>query len=227
MTVAADDLADRPLGTGNGGTVPVEVVPMRRRHLRGVVAIEQDVNPRPWSTRLFAGELRMPTSRVYVVASSGFEVVGYAGLMTTLDEGHVTNVAVHRDHRRRHVATMLLLALFRRAVERGVADLTLEVRASNAAAQELYRRFGFAPGGVRRGYYADSGEDALIMWAHGVDGPEYAARLAALEAALPVPLRDRTDRPDEPGGPAGPAGPVGPAGPAGTDDPDADLTEDA
>lgn len=173
------------------------VAPMRRRHLRGVVAIEQEANPRPWSTRLFAGELRMPTSRVYRVALHDHEVVGYAGLMITLDEGHVTNVAVHTDHRRDQVATRLLLVLLREAAARGVTAVTLEVRMSNRGAQELYRRFGFAPGGVRRNYYAESGEDALIMWAHDVDGDDYAERLAGIEAALAAPLVVRAE-PDLP-----------------------------
>lgn len=178
----------------DGGTVGATVVaPMRRRHLRGVLAIEQEANPRPWSHRLFAGELRMPTSRLYLVALQDHEVVGYAGLMTTLDEGHVTNIAVHRDHRRRHLATMLMLVMMRRAVERGVVDMTLEVRMSNTAAQELYRRFGFAPGGVRKGYYQESGEDALIMWAHGIDTADQAERLDLLAAALPAPFVDRTE----------------------------------
>ena len=177
-----------------GGPVGAAVVaPMRRRHLRGVLAIEQEANPRPWSHRLFAGELRMPTSRLYLVALQDHEVVGYAGLMTTLDEGHITNIAVHSDHRRRHLATMLMLVMMRRAVERGVVDMTLEVRMSNVAAKEMYRRFGFAPGGVRKGYYQESGEDALIMWAHGIDSTDQTERLDALAAALPLPFVDRTE----------------------------------
>jgi len=181
------------LVTGGATASAPVVAPMRRRHLRGVLAIEQEANPRPWSHRLFAGELRMPTSRLYLVALQDHEVVGYAGLMTTLDEGHITNIAVHRDHRRRHLATMLLLVMMRRAVERGVVDMTLEVRMSNTAAQEMYRRFGFAPGGVRKGYYQDSGEDALIMWAHGIDSVDQAERLDALAAALPTTFVDRTE----------------------------------
>ena len=169
------------------------VAPMRRRHLRGVVAIEHEANPRPWSARLFAGELRMPTSRVYRVALHEHEVVGYAGLMITLDEGHITNVAVHPDHRRHQIASRLLLVLMREAVARGVTAVTLEVRMTNRAAQELYRRFGFAPGGVRPNYYAESGEDALIMWAHDVDGEAYAERLAAIEGGLAAPLLVRTE----------------------------------
>lgn len=167
----------------------VVIAPMRRRHLRAVVAIERRSNPHPWSHSLFAGELTMPSSRHWVVARTGRHVVGFAGLMVTLDEGHVTNFAVHEDHRRRHVATRLLLVQFDAARERGVRSLTLEVRASNRAAQALYRRFGFAPGGVRRSYYRDNSEDAIIMWAHDIDAPDLRRRLAGIADALPVALR--------------------------------------
>jgi [ribosomal protein S18]-alanine N-acetyltransferase len=171
------------------GRAPVVVAPMRRRHLRGVMAIEQRTNHRPWSMGLFMGELRMPTSRWYVVAIDGHEVLGYCGLMVTADEGHITNVAVHPDQRRRGVATRMMLVTMRRAAELGLVGVTLEVRMSNTAAQELYRRFGFAPGGVRRNYYADVNEDALIMWAHDTAEPPALQRLGAIEAALDEPLR--------------------------------------
>jgi len=173
-----------PLGIG------VVIAPMRRRHLRAVVAIERSSNSHPWSHALFAGELAMPTGHHWVVARDGRSVVGFAGIMATLDEGHITNIAVHPDHRRRHIATRLLLVQHREAVSRGVRHLTLEVRASNHSAHALYRRFGFAPGGVRRGYYRDNGEDALIMWAHDIDAPQQATRLADIEAGLPAPVRE-------------------------------------
>jgi ribosomal-protein-alanine N-acetyltransferase len=83
----------------------------------------------------------------------------------------------------------MLLVLAAEAVARGVVDLTLEVRVSNRAAQQLYQRFGFAPGGVRRRYYQDNGEDALVMWAHDIASSEALDRRAAIEAALPVALR--------------------------------------
>lgn len=172
----------RPVGDG------VVVTPMRRRHLRGVLAIEQATNPRPWSLGLFLGELRMPTSRCYVVALEGHLVLGYAGLMITAGEGHVTNIAVDDRHRRRGLASRMLLVLLREAAARGVADVTLEVRMSNTAAQELYRRFGFAPGGVRPGYYVESKEDALIMWAHGLGTEAMRERLDRIEAGLDAPL---------------------------------------
>lgn len=165
-------------------TMPIVIAPMRRRHLRGVVAIEQVTNHRPWSLGLFMGELRMPTSRSYHVALDRHLVVGFSGLMVTGDEGHVTNVAVHPDVRRAGIATRLMVATMRAAVEREVQGVTLEVRASNTGAQELYRRFGFAPGGIRRNYYSDLGEDALIMWAHDVDGQAYGERLDRIEADL-------------------------------------------
>ncbi len=167
----------------------VRIAPMRRRHLRGVVAIEQRTNHRPWSLGLFMGELRMPTSRCYVVALDMHEVVGFCGLMLVTDEGHITNVAVHPDRRRESIAARLMLVTMRRAIQLGLVGVTLEVRMSNSAAQELYRRFGFAPGGIRHNYYADVGEDALIMWAHGIDTDAYADRLAQIESALPTPLR--------------------------------------
>lgn len=164
-------------------TAPVTIEAMRRRHLRGVVAIEERTNHRPWSHSLFAGELRMPTSRIYLVALSGHEVLGYCGLMIVGSEAHITNVAVHPDHRRRGLARRLLVRLLREAIDRDVEAVTLEVRMSNTAAQELYRGLGFAPGGVRPNYYADVGEDALIMWAHDIGGPDGLVRLASAEAA--------------------------------------------
>ena len=165
----------------------VRIEPMRRRHLRGVLRIEQQANPRPWSLNLFLSELRYTDSRVYLVARAGHEIVGYAGLMLVAGDGHVTNVGVEPRHRRRGIATRLVLELARRAIDEGATALTLEVRVSNTAAQELYRRFGFAPAGVRRGYYSDSNEDALIMWAEDLDTPAYRARLRAIESSLPTP----------------------------------------
>jgi ribosomal-protein-alanine N-acetyltransferase len=79
----------------------------------------------------------------------------------------------------------MLLALARAAVERGCRNLTLEVRMSNSGAQALYQRFGFVPAGVRRGYYPETGEDALVMWANDVDTETYAVRLREIESGVP------------------------------------------
>jgi len=163
----------------------VRVTPMRRRHLRGVLRIEQQVYPRPWSIGLFMSELALRSSRVYLVARVGPSVVGYAGALLAAGDGHVTTVAVDPAWHRHKIGTRLLLQLTRDIVAKGATALTLEVRASNDGAQALYQQFGFAPAGVRPGYYVESNEDAIIMWAHDVTTPEYEARLAAIEAAIP------------------------------------------
>ena len=141
--------------------VTVHVTPMRRRHVRSVLRIEEQVYPRPWSMSLFLSELALRTTRAYFVARVGRDVVGYAGLMLSMEDGHVTTIAVDPEWQREGIGTRLLLALAREAIARGATALTLEVRLSHRGAQQLYQRFGFAAVGVRKGYYADTGEDAL------------------------------------------------------------------
>lgn len=167
------------------GDLEVEITSMRRRHLRSVLRIESEVYPRPWSFGLFVSELALRTSRVYLVARIGGTVVGYAGLMLVAGDGHVTTIAVDPYWHRHKIGTRLLLALARAAVAKGAANLTLEVRVSNTGAQAMYRRFGFAPAGIRKGYYTETNEDALIMWANDVDTEDFAARLAEIEAGVP------------------------------------------
>jgi ribosomal-protein-alanine N-acetyltransferase len=162
----------------------VSIVGMRRRHLRSVLRIESSVYPRPWSLGLFNSELSMKGSRSYRVAKVGPAVVGYAGLMHVAGEAHVTTLAVDPSWHRCQIGTRLLLALAHTARGWGCTGMTLEVRMGNAPAQELYRRFGFAPAGVRKGYYAETGEDALVMWAHDVDAPAYGERLREIEEGI-------------------------------------------
>jgi len=177
-------------GRGNesqrrSGDLVVHLVPMRRRHLRAVLRIESQVYPRPWSMGLFVSELALRNSRAYWVAKVGGVVVGYCGLMITVDDGHVTNLAVDPAWHRRAIGSRLLLTLAREALRRGATGLTLEVRVANTGAQELYRRFGFRPAGMRKNYYVETHEDALVMWADDVDTPAYAERLDAIEATIP------------------------------------------
>lgn len=163
----------------------VVLAPMRRRHLRGVLRIEEASHPRPWSMALFLSELGFTDQRTYLIAKVDGRIVGYGGLMYVLPDAHVTNIAVDPACRRRAIATRLLLALTRAAIDKGATALTLEVRVSNTGAQELYRRFGFEAAGVRKGYYADTAEDATIMWARGIDTLEFADRLDEIEATVP------------------------------------------
>ena len=161
------------------------ITPMRRRHLRSIVRIQAADPHLGWSVGLWIAELRREDDRVYVVAQVGRETVGYAGLLLQGEDAHITTIGVAAAWQQQAIATRMLLDLVRTARERGAQHLTLEVRSSNDAAIALYRRFGLAPAGVRKNYYADLGEDALVMWAHDVDAPAYAERLDAVEAALP------------------------------------------
>ena len=121
-----------------------------------------------WSPELFWSELAQHESRHYLVAvddsaGDGGAVVGYAGLAVADDEGYVQTLGVVGTHQRRGIGAQLLAALVDEAADRGARRIGLEVRTDNVAAQKLYRRFGFAPVGVRRGYYQPSGADALVM----------------------------------------------------------------
>ena len=162
----------------------VHITPMRRRHLRAVLKIEEQVYPRPWTHSLFVSELALRSTRAYIVAKVGRDIVGYSGLMMSLTDGHITTVAVDPVWQRHHVGTRLLLALAREAIARDATALTLEARLSNKRAQDLYRRFGFVPVGVRKGYYVDTGEDALVMWAYDVNTESYDELLAGIERGV-------------------------------------------
>jgi ribosomal-protein-alanine N-acetyltransferase len=166
-------------------SLEVRITTMRRRHLRSVLRIENTVYPRPWSLGLFMSELAIRTGRVYVVARVGQAVVGYAGLLFSVDDGHVTTIAVDPAWQREKIGTRLLLELSRRAIAQGAKNLTLEVRVSNDGAQAMYKAFGYAPAGVRKGYYIESNEDAIVMWAHDVDLAAYGDRLDEIELSIP------------------------------------------
>jgi len=162
----------------------VVVANMRRRHLRGVLQIEQQVYPRPWTFGLFLSELGQRSTRLYLVARVGHRVVGYLGMLRAVDDGHITTIAVDPAWQRRGIASRLLTVAARAAAQRGCHNLTLEVRVTNLGAQTLYRRFGFVPAGMRKAYYPDNREDAMVMWATDIDEPDYARRLAGIEAEI-------------------------------------------
>ena len=162
----------------------VSIVPLAKRHLRAVMRIETVVYTNPWSRDLYLSELAAPSGRTYRAAVVGSNVIGYGGVMYVVDEAHVTTLAVRSDLQGQGIGARLLLALVRAAKADGMTSLTLEVRAGNEPAQALYRRFGLAPAGIRRGYYRATGEDAVVMWAEQIDEPDYGSRLDAIEEQL-------------------------------------------
>lgn len=136
--------------------------PMTPADLDQVMAIERASFPFPWSTRFFLEELRVECARSLVVETDG-KVVGYVLYWLLPDEIDVHNVAVHTEFRRRGIGRLLLEQVLAQGRERKVMQVTLEVRKSNVQAQKLYQSMGFVNTGVREGYYADNGEDALLM----------------------------------------------------------------
>ena len=118
----------------------------------------------PWSEVSFLKEISENNIALYLVAEIAGQIEGYAGMWLIIDEGHITNVAVHPNFRRRHIGEAIVSVLLAEAQAEGITRQTLEVRVSNFAAQRLYEKFGFQACGIRKGYYEDNHEDAIIMW---------------------------------------------------------------
>jgi [ribosomal protein S18]-alanine N-acetyltransferase len=169
------------------GALDVRVEPMRKRHLRSVLRIEGKLPHVGWSLGLYLSELAARDGRIYLVARAEHAVVGFAGALLVGEEAHVTTISVDPTWQGRRIATRMLLVLVRKALERGAQAMTLEVRASNEAAIRLYRRFGFAPAGIRENYYRDVGEDALIMWVSDTQSTAFNERLDRIDQQLPDP----------------------------------------
>ena len=138
---------------------------LEMRDLGEIERIERRSYPTPWSRSMFASEVAKPSS----ICLGAFdaetdELLGYLIISRYVDAWHVMNVAVDPDHRGRGLATMLLERLFELTADDARRGYTLEVRVSNTHAIQLYERLGFQGRGIRRGYYTDNREDALIMW---------------------------------------------------------------
>jgi len=202
---------------------PYELEPMRPHHVPTVVAIEQRVFSHPWSYASFMHEVSgNPQSeylvlryRTYTTSSSrgargtavlrklvrGQEedcsILGYGGLWLMLDEAHICALAVRSEWRGRGLGELLLAALIERAVMRKATHLTLEVRKSNVVAQNLYLKYGFEQTGVRKGYYLDNREDAIIMSTASIGEEAFRARYARLAESLRERLRHTPPPPEE------------------------------
>jgi ribosomal-protein-alanine N-acetyltransferase len=136
--------------------------------LDAIEQIERASYPTPWSRSMFASELAKPSSLSFGAVDGEGTLVGYVVLSRYVDAWHVMNVAVAPERRRQGIASALLRRLLDLTKDDADRGYTLEVRVSNVGAIGLYERFGFKPKGVRRGYYTDNREDALIMWRDAV-----------------------------------------------------------
>ena len=140
------------------------VRPMTLDDLDGVMAVEQESFLTPWSRSAFEEELVKNRLARYLVALDADSIVGYAGTWLVINEAHVTNVAVHAGRRREGIGRLLMEALMQMARDAGMESMTLEVRVSNEAAKTLYQQLGFVSVGIRKNYYSETKEDALILW---------------------------------------------------------------
>lgn len=138
---------------------------MDSQDIFSVLEVEKRSFTIPWSEEMFRIELQNPNC-LYFVAEISNVIVGYVGLWIIVDEGHISSIAVAPSYRRLKIGRALMQNIFDIAQKKQLKGLTLEVRASNIGAIELYKSFGFKTEGRRKAYYSDNQEDALIMWHH-------------------------------------------------------------
>jgi len=162
---------------------PVSVEPMRRGDIPSVSAIERRSYAIPWHENAYYTELSN-RSACYLVARLEGQVVGYAGMWVIVDEAHITTVAVAPEQRGKKIGERLLHGLLEEAIIHGATRATLEVREHNVVAQNLYRKYGFREAAIRKNYYTDNQENALVMWVDDIHLDSYVFRLQRLKHEL-------------------------------------------
>lgn len=161
----------------------VSIEPMLPSDVEAVARIDRRCYPSPWLTGAYATELGN-RSAAYLVARLGSDVVGYGGQWVNGGEAHITTLAVEPAYQRRRVGERLLIALIEEAWCEGASHITLEVRQSNRPAQKLYQKYGFEAVAIRRNYYTDNGENALVMWATAIRSREFKQLLRDLRQKI-------------------------------------------
>ena len=136
---------------------------MKEEDIDGVFEVEKNCFEDYWSKDSFKKELNNNLAK-YLVAKVDEKIAGYVGIWFVVDEGHITNVAVHENFRGKKIGDKLIKRLIEVCKDNNIVSMTLEVRASNVVAQNLYRKYGFKMAGIRKEYYSNNKEDAIIMW---------------------------------------------------------------
>jgi [ribosomal protein S18]-alanine N-acetyltransferase len=184
---------------------------MRLSDIERVMPIEQASFPAPWPASAYRYELTQNDLSYYLVVreqgpeekergaigprlshpAQSTRILGYGGFWLILDEAHISTIAVHPDWRGRGLGEMVLVALVEAAILCGAGEITLEVRVSNAVAQNLYLKYGFVQVGIRKRYYQDNNEDALIMTTPRVDDAAFRSRYDECKRTLRERLEDK------------------------------------
>ncbi len=165
----------------------IVIRPMLGADIEHVSRIERQSFPTYWSTQAYVTELQNPCA-VYLVAVLDDQVVGYGGQWVIMDEAHITTIAVLPDLRGKRIGERILSEMLRVALRRGATRATLEVREGNEAARRLYEKYGFVEVAVRKAYYPDNNENALIMWANNMNSAAWTRLYNARRTVLGMPL---------------------------------------
>lgn len=160
---------------------------MTTEDAEAVAAIEIQSFSTPRTAESFLSEMRQDTTCFLVARISG-KVVGHVGLWLIADESHIITLAVHPEHRGRRIGESLLVEGIAQALSNGAKRITLEVRSSNESAQALYRKYGFVPVALRKGYYQKEQDDGVVMWVDQIDAPHYLQRFQNLREQLSFDL---------------------------------------
>lgn len=145
----------------------IRIYPFSAAYVDSLVAISKLCFHSAWDRESFKNELQNGLAR-YVVAVIDNVAVGFGGMWLIIDEGHITNIGVHPEYRGIGIGDKILASLISICKEENICSMTLEVRASNYIAQNLYKKYGFVSEGIRKAYYEDNKEDALIMWKRNI-----------------------------------------------------------
>ncbi len=163
---------------------PVIVRRMRLEDIEHVSRLERRCYTLPWSSSAYVTEVGNPSAYYTVATEMDNTVIGYAGMWVVMDELHITTIAVEPSQRGRRIGERLLLDLTVEGIERRASRATLEVRERNTVARRLYEKYGFEDVAIRKNYYSDNGENAIIMWANDLTLPPYQAMLANFKSQL-------------------------------------------
>jgi ribosomal-protein-alanine N-acetyltransferase len=164
----------RPYGEAEP-TPPIYIARMRTGDIEHVSRIERKCYALPWSSSAYVTEVGNPKAYYTVAKTVDGVVVGYAGMWTVMDEAHLTTIAVDPEWRGMRIGERLLIDMLEHGMSRGAKRATLEVREHNRAAHGLYRKWGFIDVAVRKNYYSDNGENAVIMWQNDLYDREFQA----------------------------------------------------
>jgi ribosomal-protein-alanine N-acetyltransferase len=146
---------------------------MLRSDVPDVMKLEKRVCSLPWNANAYITEIGNPSAKYLIAKQDNGALVGYGGVWVVMDEMHITTLAVDPTHRGAKVGERLLIELIFAGIERGAARATLEVREGNTAARNLYRKYGYADVAMRKRYYSDNGENAMIMWAEEINSKAF------------------------------------------------------